>query len=149
MRHICLACMTLFMLSGLAQAQESAVAPVRVILPTPETPLTPPVPDTPPTPEILRLEPSTGLATQQDLLTESLEDAFDDMDRDDNNLISGAEFAEFYNTSAENTVFLAYDQDRNYLIDRGEFFALSIDGKPVEPEKTDLIDDLRVSPFYP
>lgn len=103
---------------------------------TPPVPHTQPVPRTPPVPMITRQGASEDdRVAEQKRQRRHLEKAFNDIDRDGNGLITGAEFAQFYHTSSENVVFVRYDRDNNYLIDRSEFFALSINGKPLKPEK--------------
>lgn len=130
----------LFVLHGTSPAQEAVAVPAPEVQATPEVPQTMPVPQTPPVPVSSPPSPRRDIAAERKRLQRRLEDAFDDIDRDDNNLITGAEFAQYYKTSSENTVFIAYDRDRNYLIDRAEFYALSVNGQPVE---NTLIDDLR------
>lgn len=114
---------------------------------TPEVPRTPPVLRTSPVPKTPSVSLPRSPVTEHALRQRRLAKAFDAIDRDGNNLITGAEFVRYYKTSSENTVFIAYDRDRNYVIDRAEFYALSIDGKPLKPEKDGQIDGLR-NPLY-
>ncbi len=129
-------------LQGIAAcAQTPATVAVQA---TPEVPRTPPVLRTAPVPKTPSVSPPRSASTDH---ARRLAKAFDDIDRDGNNLITGAEFARYFKTSSENTVFITYDRDRNYVIDRAEFYALNIDGKPLKPEKDGQIDGLR-NPLY-